>query len=215
MQKQFWQNKWNSNEIGFHQPTANPLLIKNIGHLNLSPSNRIFIPLCGKTLDIAWLLSQGFKVVGAEIIESAIIQLFNELELIPTVNELPDGKHYCAQDIDIYVGDILNLTQHLVGQIDAVYDRAALVALPEVTRVSYAKHIQTLSQFAPQLLITFEYHQTTMQGPPFSISKEELKAHYADNYLLNLLAEDKVQDAVKGNLNIVENIWHLDAKKIQ
>jgi thiopurine S-methyltransferase len=213
MQKQYWQDKWSSMEIGFHQPSVNPLLAEHISHLNLTQGNRIFIPLCGKTLDIAWLLSQGYKIVGAELIESAIIQLFNELDVTPTITELTEGKHYYSQNIDIYVGDIFDLTQSVLGKVDAVYDRAAFVALPEKVRIDYAQQIQTISQQAPQLLITFNYDQTSMQGPPFSIINNEIENHYASRYHINLLASDKVQEPVKGNLNVIENIWHLSGKQ--
>lgn len=78
MDPQFWMLKWQNNETGFHEPEANPNLTANIDQLSLAPGSRIFVPLCGKTLDIPWLLSKGYEVVAAELSHLAIIQLFDK-----------------------------------------------------------------------------------------------------------------------------------------
>ncbi len=54
MQGNCWLQKWEKNEIGFHESEANPLLVEHFKELSLAKGSRIFLPLCGKTLDIAW-----------------------------------------------------------------------------------------------------------------------------------------------------------------
>ena len=98
-------------------------------------------------------------MLSAELSEVAIQQLFEELDIEPAVTDLGDMKCYSADRIDIFVGDIFKLTQALLGPVDAVFDRAALVALPAEMRAAYAPHIVEITGNAPQLLITFEYDQ--------------------------------------------------------
>ena len=135
MEHSFWHSKWQKNEIGFHEPEGNALLVKYASFLfgddNPSTSlKRIFVPLCGKTRDIGWLLSKGCEVVGAELSEVAIIQLFEELGVEPTVTTTSNGKIYAKDGLTIYVGDIFKLTSSDLGDVTGIYDRAALVALP-------------------------------------------------------------------------------------
>jgi thiopurine S-methyltransferase len=106
MEKQFWLQKWQNNEIGFHEPKANPLLVNNFKALALAPDSCLFVPLCGKSHDIGWLLSQGHRVVGAELSDLAIQQLFAALGVEPTITAVGKHQHFSAPDIDIFVGDI-------------------------------------------------------------------------------------------------------------
>lgn len=162
MDTAFWHRRWQKQEIGFHRPEVNPLLTNYFPTLKLTPPARIFVPLCGKTVDIHWLLDQGYSVCGAELSELAIQQLFEALNIQPQIESIAGFKHYSAQHIDIFVGDIFQLSAEILGQIDAVYDRAALVALPERMRADYAKQVIALTQSAPQLLIHYEYDQALM-----------------------------------------------------
>ena len=130
MDANFWLQKWTKNQIAFHRSEANPALVKYFDSLSLVKNSRIFLPLCGKTLDIAWLLAQGYRVAGAELVEMAIEQLFAELGVEPKIAAVGEVKHYSATNIDIFVGDIFEVSGKMLGSIDAVYDRAALVALP-------------------------------------------------------------------------------------
>lgn len=215
MQHDFWHERWQSNQIGFHLQEANPLLVKHFHALNLTPktlqktSTRIFLPLCGKTLDIAWLLEQGYQVVGAELSQIAIEDLFKSLNLTPTITPKNQLKHYSAASIDIFVGDIFALTAAMLGEVDAIYDRAALVALPEDMRKSYTAHLLTLTNKAPQLLICFEYDQAIHAGPPFSISADEVKQHYQAHYSLSLLVSETMPDGLKGKFPATEQVWLL------
>lgn len=207
MEKAFWLDKWQRNEIGFHNPQAHPLLVEHFTRLGLQSGARLFLPLCGKTLDIAWLLGQGYRVAGAELSEMAVEQLFEQLGVAPEISEQGELKRYRAQDLDIYAGDIFHLQQELLGKVDAVYDRAALVALPEAMRRKYAQHLQHLTGNAPQLLITFDYDQTQLPGPPFCVSDSEVAQLYGDNYRLALIDAVEVPGGLKGRCEALEKVW--------
>lgn len=209
MDKDFWLSRWQNKEIAFHETYTNPKLKKHFSALTL-PNGRIFVPLCGKTNDIAWLLGQGLSVLGAELSETAIVELFQSLGVEPNVSVIGTFKRYSATNIDIFVGDIFDLTPQNVGKIDAIYDRGALVALPEKMRQDYSQKLLELGEKAPQLLLTYDYDQSTMQGPPFAISKQVLENLYSPPYSINLLESSKPE----GNLlerhdDILECAWLL------
>lgn len=203
----FWHAKWDNNELGFHLGEVNPLLAKHFGALGLSPGDRVFVPLCGKTRDILWLLAAGYRVVGAELSQLAVEQLFGDLELKPVITQSGAVKHYAAADVDIFVGDIFALRRTDIGSIDGVYDRAALVALPGEMRGKYAAHLPELTGQAPQLLITYEYDQRLQEGPPFSVSHAEVRSHYAHCYQLSLIASCDVPGGLKGKCPATEHVW--------
>jgi thiopurine S-methyltransferase len=209
----FWHRRWHKNEIAFHEKNANPLLLKHFGTLSLQRNQRVFVPLCGKTLDIAWLLANGFRVVGAELIPLAIEQLFAELGVQPTITDAGTLKHYSAENIDIFVGDIFALDAATLGHVDAVYDRAALVALPDALRAQYAAHLMQITSTAPQLLICYEYEQSTQAGPPFSVSAEEVQQHYRAYYSITPLETTDVPGGLKGLSPARESVWGLGRKK--
>jgi thiopurine S-methyltransferase len=205
----FWHQRWEKNNIAFHESEANPLLVKYFKELSLVKGSRVFLPLCGKTLDIPWLLSDGYRVAGAELSKIAIEQLFTELGIEPKISRISAVDRYSAKNIDIFVGDIFDLSSKMLGRVDAIYDRAALVALPEVMRNRYAAHLTEITDKAPQLLICYEYDQSLMEGPPFSISNEEVNRHYIDNYDLTLMASTNVPGGLKGKCMAKENVWLL------
>lgn len=209
MDTQFWHDRWASNEIGFHKSDANPLLVKYLDELSLAKDSRVFLPLCGKTLDIGWLLSRGFRVSGAELSAIAIKQLFAELGVTPTITRVGTLDHYRAPQLDLFVGDVFTLTPELLSQVDAVYDRAALVALPRDMRARYTAHLMTLTAHAPQLLISFEYDQQAMEGPPFSVTTEEIQQHYGERYDIALLTSLDVPDGLKGRCPATERVYVL------
>lgn len=213
MDASFWHRKWEENKIGFHESEANPILVNHFKALCLSKGSRVFVPLCGKTLDISWLLSNGYRVAGAELSEIAVAQLFNELGVEPEISSTGKLKHYSAKDIDIFVGDIFDLSEALLGPIDAIYDRAALVALSEELRQRYAVRLTEITGKAPQLLVSYVYDQTLMTGPPFSLSDEEVNQHYKDQYDLTLLESINVQGGLKLNGTVKENVWLLHKRQ--
>ena len=210
MEADFWHKLWESNDTGWHLNDTNPLLEAFFSELQLKENARVFIPLCGKTLDIAWLLSHGYKVVGAELNDIAIKELFKSLSIEPKIEKLGELTLYQAENIDIFVGDIFELTAESLGKVEAIYDRGALVALPKEMRVAYSALLKEISKTAPQLLINFEYDQTIMDGPPFSISKAEIETHYAESYAIKLLKSFELAGGPFGEMGASENIWLLN-----
>ncbi|QOY55262.1 thiopurine S-methyltransferase [Candidatus Sulfurimonas marisnigri] len=211
MQADYWHNLWETNEIGFHQGDTNPFLLEFFSQLKLKSNSRVFIPLCGKTLDISWMLKEGYRVVGVELNESAVKELFRTLSVEPKLKEIGSLTLYSAKDIDIFVGDIFNLNKEILGSVDAIYDRAALVALPKEMRIEYTSHLMDITSSAPQFLINFEYEQRLKEGPPFSISKTEVQNHYSKFYDIKLLKSFKIEGGGFAKINAYENIWLLSS----
>lgn len=207
MDANFWHKKWETNNIGFHQKHVHPLLIAHFDALALPKGKRVFVPLCGKTLDIGWLIGQGYQVAGVELNESAVKQLFAELGITPNIILSSTIKYYHARNIDIFVGDIFNLTPDMLGEVDAIFDRAALVALPEEIRARYAQHLMTITNNAPQLLVSYDYDQALMKGPPFSVTQSEIEQHYGQTYQISCLSS--LDEVLRETHTIQENVWLL------
>ena len=207
MQHDFWHDKWQTNNIGFHQDQPHPLLTQHLQSLSLSSNARIFVPLCGKSLDLAWLIKQGYHVVGIDLSPIAIQALIIDLGL--SFKEIQSGEltHYQHPQIELFVGDFFQLTAQQLGDIDAVYDRAALIALPPQMRSQYTQHLLDITKQAPQLLISLEYDQNLLQGPPFSVPEHELTEHYAMHYQIKLL--ETMTENLKGKVIAHENAWSL------
>jgi thiopurine S-methyltransferase len=210
MDGDFWRGRWRDNAIGFHQPAANPLLTRNFPALGLEAGARIFVPLCGKSLDLGWLLGQGFRVAGAELVETAVEQLFAELGREPTIRKLGRLTHYSSDGIDVFAGDAFDLSAEMLGRVDATYDRAALVALPETLRPRYAAHVIAIAEGAPQILVSFDYDQSLTDGPPFSVDAEEVRALYSGAYDVALV--ESVEVTLKGTCPAKEQVWRLARK---
>lgn len=209
MDAEFWHSRWDAREIGFHQEQGNPLLKAHFSQLVLSAGDRVFIPLCGKTKDIAWLLANNYWVVGAELSEIAVKELFAELGVTAQVKPVGKLLHYAASNIDIYLGDIFELSAEVLQSVDAIYDRAALVALPHAMRCKYAQHLNDISQLAPQLVICFEYDQRVHDGPPFSVTEKELREHYEEHYTIACVERIAVAGGLKGQVKAEEVVYLL------
>jgi len=212
MDPEFWHHRWENNQIGFHEGETNALLEAHFGGLGLPGGSRIFLPLCGKTRDIAWLLDQGYRIAGAELSATAIGQLFEELGLTPAVTALGPVQRYSAPGIDIFVGDIFDLTAAALGPVDAVYDRAALVALPDAMRMHYARHLMAITETASQFLICFAYDQGLMEGPPFSVPGGEVRRLYGERYEIINAASKQLPGGLKGQHEATEDVWLLVPK---
>ena len=204
-----WLQRWKNREIGFNQDKPNAFMLKYFSSLDLSKGSRVLVPLCGKSIDISWLLSQGYEVIGIELSEQAIIELFEELGVEPDVSTLGELLVYSANSITIYVGDIFKVSTKILGKIDAVYDRAALVALTTELRVAYASHLRGITNNASQLLLCFEYDQSLMDRSPYSVDEDEVTRHYGDVYTLGLLARESIEGGFKGKLPASDVVWLL------
>ena len=176
MEPDFWLQRWRDGQIGFHQAHVSPMLEQYWDALDLSSSSTVLVPLAGKTLDMDWLAAQGHRVIGVEIAALAVQQFFEERGLQPEVFEDANGIHHRAGSVDLILGDAFTLDDALLHSCHAVFDRAALIALPPDMRRRYAD--QLYARMPPRcvgLLVTLEYPQHEKAGPPFSVGHDEVE----------------------------------------
>lgn len=218
MKKEFWLERWERAEIGFHQEEVNPYLLKYWGELHAAKGGEVFVPLCGKSLDMLWLRQQGHDVLGVELSPIAVRDFFAESNL--TLTHTSEG-HFdrCEADgIGILCGDFFELTRDHLSRVSAVFDRASLVALPPEMRERYAHHLAELLPSGTQvLLVTFDYPQEEMPGPPFAVSEAEVRALYDRYAEIRLLEQADILDReprfkARGVTRMQENIFLLTLK---
>ncbi len=190
MQPEFWHKKWASGQIGFHLPEVNPYLQR---HWAVPETARVLVPLCGKSLDLAWLAGRGHRVLGIELSDKAIEDFFSEHRIEPDISENGAFKVYRGDAIELWCGDFFALTASDVADCTALYDRAALIALPAPMRERYAAHLQQiLPQGVQGLLITLDYDQTQMPGPPFAVGDDEVQRLLECVWQMEVLEEQDV-----------------------
>jgi len=182
MDPEFWHQRWRERQIGFHQSSPHPFLERWWPTLAVAPGARVYVPLCGKSLDMVWLAVRGYAVVGSEISSLAVADFFGEQQHqhIDVVLESrgPFSVHRAGR-YELLQGDALQLTPELLGPVQAAYDRAALVALPPAMRETYADSFATLMPSGSRtLLVAFEYAQQVKAGPPFSVTPDEVVTLY-------------------------------------
>lgn len=193
MQPEFWHKKWESNQIGFHLPEVNPYLQRHWPQLAIPAPTRVLVPLCGKSLDLLWLAGRGHQVLGIELSEKAIEDFFSEHQVTPHVSAKGPFKVYRADSIELWCGDFFALTADDVADCAALYDRAALIALPAPMRERYAAHLQQILPHGVQgLLITLDYDQAQMPGPPFAVSDDEVQRLLGEVWQVQVLEEQDV-----------------------
>lgn len=178
MKPKFWLDRWQANQIGFHQEEHNSLLVEFWPTLDVADGTRVFVPLCGKSLDMRWLEAEGHQVVGVELAQLAIENYFDQEEPV-TAEPVDRFVRYSGGQTEIYHGDFFDLTTPLLSDVDAVFDRGALVALPHDMRFRYIDHmLRIIPDGCRILLITLEYDQSRVSGPPHSVSGEEVEKHF-------------------------------------
>ncbi|EGM78495.1 thiopurine S-methyltransferase, Se/Te detoxification family [Rheinheimera sp. A13L] len=176
MQAEFWHNCWQNQRIGFHQSEIHPLLPVLFSQLNRDSSSAIFAPLCGKSLDLWWLAQHG-KVTGAELSELACQQFYQQQGQEFSASPYNEFQHFSHPAVDIWQGDFFALKPEQLGYIGLIYDRAALIALPEQMRKDYVQQLKQLCQGPVSLvLLSLEYQQDEMSGPPFSVTEQEVRS---------------------------------------
>lgn len=199
MKSDYWIRKWVTGDIRFHQETYEPNLPKYFP--KLTPTT-VFVPLCGKTKDMIWFAEQGHQVIGVELSELATEAFFSENKIL--FKKRLEGEHtlYQSENITIWRGDFFGFPLAAFKKVGAIYDRAALIALPEDMRRSYAQKIKELCGSVgplPLLLTTLVYEQDKVIGPPFSVSHEEVSSLYSDRFQIEVLAEQKSPPQTTGN----------------
>lgn len=197
MKKDFWLERWERNETGFHQNEINPYLLQYWQELHLARGSEVFVPLCGKSHDMLWLKQQGYRVLGVEVSSIAVQAFFEENGYAP--HHITGKKFDCceAESIRILCGDFFDLCKDDLVNINAVYDRASLIALPPEMRKCYVRHLTSiLPPRTKILLISVDYPQAEMSGPPFALSSGEVEVLYRDYAEIRLLAQ---QDTLAQN----------------
>lgn len=176
MEAEFWHERWRRSEIGFHQQHFNVHLEAFVDRLEIGAGAHVFVPLCGKSRDMLWLHEQGFRVSGVEISARATEDFFRENRIDFRVVDLPDGQRFSSDGIDLYCADFFATDLAGMPAVDAVYDRAALVALPPAMRPAYVGRLMDLAPAgARMLLVTTDYPSHQMPGPPFSITPGDVE----------------------------------------
>ena len=209
--REAWLARWREGRTRFHLDQVHPALMRYISHL---PSGaRILVPLCGKSLDLGWLKDQGYNVVGVELAEQAVSELFEQLEVEPIRTSDGPFEIWKSPGLSVYVGDIFELTADLAGTFDAIWDRAALIALNPTDRTRYAPHVSSfLKKDSSVLLSVLLYDQQKMSGPPFSVTDDEIYRLYAACQSLEKLQSKNVTSRnpmfIEAGLDTVtENLW--------
>ena len=188
MDPDFWHQRWQDNQIGFHQDQPTPLLLKHWPSLGLAPGSQVFVPLAGKSLDMLWLASRGHRVLGVEIDPLAVEQFFAEHNLVPAVHDSRYGRHYNSDEIELICGDAFALDPEALSGCAAVFDRAALIALPPPMRERYVHELY--ARLPPRclgLLVTLEYPPGEKEGPPFTVPEPEVREHYGRDWSVDTL----------------------------
>ena len=203
MDPRFWHERWALNEIGFHQPEFNALLTGYWpGLVPGAEAGPVFVPLCGKSGDMVWLRQRGHEVIGIELSTVAVADFFRE-QSVPFTTETVDGLIRCeGQGYEIYCGDFFDLKPRYLENARAIYDRGALVALPRPLQERYVRHLdRLLPEPIPILLITLEYKQDEMEGPPFSTPESRVAELFADRYRIEKLSSRDILEGHPGLKN--------------
>ena len=189
MDHEFWHERWNCGQIGFHQQQPNQTLTALWPSLKLPSRSKVFVPLCGKTLDLLWLREQGHHVTGVELSQLAVDAFFEENALERTTERKDQFSISRADGIEIWCGDFFAMPAELISSAAAVYDRGALVALPAKLRERYAAHLTSLlAPTSQMLLLTVDYNQQQMTGPPFAVTQDMVNDYYSSAFTIEQAA---------------------------
>ncbi|MEB6592152.1 MULTISPECIES: thiopurine S-methyltransferase [Pseudomonas] len=214
MDPAFWQQRWADNQIGFHQAQVNPYLQRHWPQLQLALGSRVLVPLCGKSLDLAWLAGQGYRVLGVELSRRAVEDFFREHGLEAEVRQQGAFEVWRGGDVELWCGDFFALRAEDIGDCAGLYDRAALIALPVQMRAAY---MQALSALLPAscrgLVVTLDYDQSLLPGPPFSVGDEEVRRGFAGWQVDELEAVQVIGESPKfvqaGAASLLERVYRV------
>ena len=188
MHAEFWLQCWDNNQIGFHLRSTNPNLPRYWPQEAFAPGDTVFVPLCGKSLDLLWFAGQGLKVLAVELIEKAVLAFFDENDLPYVREEKGDFSEFVSGNIRVLCGDFFSLTAPDVAGCRGFYDRAALVAWQGEERSRYAAHLVALLPAGCRgLMLVLDYPQEQMQGPPFAVSADDMRALLGQECEISLL----------------------------
>jgi thiopurine S-methyltransferase len=185
MDADFWHERWEQGQTAFDQQVPHRWLDEHWSELNLSQGSTVFVPLCGKSVDMVWLADHGHRVLGVELSPIAISEFFAGVGLEPEVRTEGAFTVSSAGAYELWCGDLFAFTADTLAGVAAVYDRASMVALPPEMRVRFADHLTAVvPQAAPIFLVTFAYDQSEMSGPPHSVTQAEVAERFVPAFVL-------------------------------
>ena len=206
-----WESRWQENRIGFHLKEVNPYLMRFSDLLLHQNPDRVFVPLCGKALDLCWLTTKTKKVIGVELVSKAVQDFFAENNIDYLLKQDETLQKFSSKSIDIYLGDFFELNPEQTSSFKAIYDRASIVAIEKPERKEYVDHlISFLDKGGQILLITLEYNQNQMEGPPYSVPVEEIESLFEPFSSLKLLETCDILDdrfRNKGLTRLLEHVF--------
>ena len=190
-----WESRWQEGRIGFHLPEVNSYLLRYSDKLLTQDPESVFVPLCGKTLDLPWLAGRTKKVVGIELVHKAVQDFFKENKLTHSIQQSGKLNLSSSDTIVLFQGDFFDLNKEQTASFDAIYDRGSIVAFDQPERERYVNHLMSFLEPGGRiLLITLEYDQNQMTGPPFSVPADEIEWLYAPYGVLELLETSDILD---------------------
>jgi len=214
---EYWQKRWENNEIGWHEPLPHPLLVAHHGQLSLEQGDTVFVPFCGASVDMAFLVECGYRIIGVDVSQQACEQFFDEQGLTYTQQHLSPFVCYQGDAITLYCGDYFALTPALLGQAKAVYDRAAFVAVPPAERYAYLHQLQHLMPPNFSMLLITMFYQNAHQGPPYNCLP-----HLTQTVLASLFTVEQLSDVSdtpvcqhmreRGFTQLREQLYYLHSK---
>ena len=226
MEQAFWLQRWQKGETGFHQDVLNPYLEYYYGDkgvpLQERKTHKVFVPLCGKSLDMYWLAQHGYEVLGIECSPIAVADFFKnhkleyqQVEASPFTRYIAEVNNEGRRRIEILLGDFFDLAPKDLDGVTDIYDRASMIALPEAMRLQYSqKMVQLQHTGMDTLLITLTYPQTEMAGPPFSVTEAEVRDFYSRHFKVEklqakdiLVEEPRFQQ--RGVSSLIETAYRL------
>lgn len=182
-----WLQLWRDRRTDFHQETVNQWLTRFWPGLDHATGSRVFVPLCGKSLDMLWLAGQGHEVIGVELSPIAVRAFFKENRLQPVKRRIGKFTLWKHGNISILCGDYFLLDKTDLGHIDTVYDRAALTALPEDLRSLYVEHLRLIvPETSDIFLLTIEDAEEGETPEQAHCVDEEVAALYSEGFEINL-----------------------------
>ena len=214
MDHEFWHQRWRDNLIGFHQEAVNPHLQEYWARLGVPPDATVFVPLCGKSLDMVWL-AERYHVLGVELSPKAVEHFFQEQGLQPARRTEWPFMVCEAEGVALFCGDFFSLTPEHTAGIAAIYDRAALIALPPSMRERYAAGLARLAPAGTRmLLVTMEYDQAQMDGPPFAVEAGEVERLFSADWHIESLLNESILEREpsfreRGLTRLAEHIYLL------
>lgn len=214
----FWHDRWQNDQLGWHQTEINATLAKHWPALGVAPDAGVFVPLCGKSLDMRWLRERGHPIVGVELSPIAVRDFFAEAEIEPTRRPHGDLETFEGGGYTLHQGDFFALTPADLRGVGGVFDRGSLVALPPEMRARYAAHLTTILPVGARvLLVTVAYAEGDMNGPPHSVPDAEVEARFADAFTLERIEHVGPQAPPerfleRGLKAMTESVWRLERR---